>query len=568
MKKNLSVMVASLCFASLFVSCGGNKKSEVKGDVEAKGYTFGEEVTFHSDEKVTYSISFSDASWYAKQPEWESEGIFKDIENLTNVHLDITSYDSGDYNQKINLAINSGSSTYIIPKVYDESPYVAGGGVVAVSDYIQYMPNFSAFVEKYNMNPDLDTIRQSDGKFYRFPGMHQAALQDYTIEVREDIFEAAGYDIRELEKDWTWESLHDVLLDVKKYMVSQGMCTEKDYIWSDLWCGESGKGTGGNLLKIMGASYNVISGWAMDGSNGGIKFDPAKKEFYSSSVSEDYKKFIKVANSFVKDGILDPETFTQSDDMANNKFYSGKTVIKSTNRSSMVNDEASLAKILGEGNYKLYVTAYPSGTNKDLAETSRLECGVMLSQKALDDLGTDGFIKLIRFVDWMFYSKEAYTLCKWGPQGKTWDYAEVEGMKVKQLLPGYKCGGLGIGGTDTDVDIRLKWGYAGGNYFYGHSTAESTDNFTPAVQDLYARYGKYKTVASVDPKAKPTEDQREQLNLWAVPLQDNINAWTLKFITGQKNIDTDWDEYISSCKNLNVEKIVKMTNEIYNSQNK
>ena len=346
------------------------------------------------------------------------------------------------------------------------------------------------------------------------------------------------------------------------------MCTEKDYIWSDLWCGESGKGTGGNLLKIMGASYNVISGWAMDGSNGGIKFDPAKKEFYSSSVSEDYKKFIKVANSFVKDGILDPETFTQSDDVANNKFYSGKTVIKSTNRSSMSNDEASLAKILGEGNYKLYVTAYPSGTNKNLAETSRLECGVMLSQKALDDLGTEGFIKLVRFVDWMFYSKEAYTLCKWGPQGKTWDYTEVDGMKIKQLLPGFKCGGLGIGGKDTDTDIRLKWGYAGGNYFYGHSTAESTDNFTPAVQDLYARYGKYKTVASVDPKAKPSEDQREQLNLWAVPLQDNINAWTLKFITGQKNIDSDWDEYVSSCKNLNVEKIVKLTNEIYAAQTK
>ena len=566
MKKVAATMVAVTCLASLFVSCGGNKKAGTKGSVEAKGYSFGAETTFHSDEPVTYSISFSDAAWYAMQPEWESEGIFKDIENLTNVHLNITSYDSNDYNQKINLAINSGSATYIIPKVYDESPYVAGGGIVAVSDYIQYMPNFTAFVEKYNMNPDLDTIRQNDGKFYRLPGMHQAALQDYTIEVREDIFEAAGYNVRELEKDWTWESLHDVLLGVKKYMVANGLCTEKDYIWSDLWCGESGKGTGGNLLKLMGASYNVVSGWAMDGSNGGIKFDANKKEFYSSSVSDDYKKFIAVANSFVKDGILDPETFTQADDVANNKFYSGKTVIKSTNRSSMANDVASMDKILGAGNYKLYVTAYPSGTNKNLAETSRLECGVMVSQKALDELGEEGFVKMLRFVDWMFYSKEAYSLCKWGPQGKTWDYQTVNGTQVKKLLPGYKCGGLGIGGAESDTDIRLKWGYAGGNYFYGHSTAESTDNFTPEVQDLYARYGKYKTVATVDPKAKPSEDEREQLNLWAVPLQDNINAWTLKFITGQKDINKDWDAYLSDCKNLNVDKIVDLTNKIYKAQ--
>ena len=215
---------------------------------------------------------------------------------------------------------------------------------------------------------------------------------------------------------------------------------------------------------------------------------------------------------------------------------------------------------------KVYVTAYPSGTTKNLAETSRLECGVMISQKALDELGEAEFIKMLRFVDWMFYSKEAYTLTKWGPEGKTWQYADVNGMKVKQLLPGYKCGGLGIGGADTDTDIRLKWGYACGNYFYGHSTAESTDNFTPDVQDLYARYGKYKTVAKVDPKAKPTEDQREQLNLWAVPLIDNINAWTLKFVTGQKDINKDWDAYVSDCKNLNIEKIVNLTNEIYKAQ--
>ena len=569
MKKVVTIAVAVLCVSALFAAPKAKKAKKAKKGADlsvATGYTFGEEKTFRSDAPVTYSISFSDASWYAKQPEWESEGVFKDIEKLTNVKLNITSYDSGDYNQKINLAINSGSATYIIPKVYDESPYVAGGGVVAVSDYVQYMPNFSAFVEKYNMNPDLDTIRQNDGKFYRLPGMHQAALQDYTIEVREDIFEAAGYNVRELEKTWTWETLHDVLVGVKKYMVSKGMCTQKDYIWSDLWCGESGKGTGGNLLKLMGASYNVLSGWAMDGSNGGIKYDAKKKEFYCSSISEDYKKFITVANSFVKDGILDPETFTQSDDVANNKFYSGKTVIKSTNRSTMANDAASMDKILGAGKYKLYVTAYPSGTNKNLAETSRLECGVMLSQKALDELGEAEFIKLVRFVDWMFYSKEAYTLCKWGPQGKTWDYKTVNGMQVKALLPNFKCGGLGIGGKESDVDIRLKWGYAGGNYFYGHSTAESTDNFTPEVQDLYARYGKYKTVATVDPKAKPSEDQREQLNLWAVPLQDNINAWSLKFITGQKDINKDLNEYVASCKNLNVEKIVKLTNDIYKKQ--
>ena len=34
----------------------------------------------------------------------------------------------------------------------------------------------------------------------------------------------------------------------------------------------------------------------------------------------------------VKEGILDPETFTQDDTTATNKFYNGETVIISVNR--------------------------------------------------------------------------------------------------------------------------------------------------------------------------------------------------------------------------------------------
>ena len=565
MKKIVTVIAALAIAGALFTGCSGSKKAKTSADLgKAVGYTFGEGVTFHSDETVTYPMSFSDASWYAMQDTWLTEGIFKDIENVTNVHLDITSYDSGDYNQKINLAINSGSAAYIIPKTYDESPYVAGGGVVAVSDYTQYMPNFTAFVKKYNLDADLDTIRQSDGKFYRLPGLHQAPAPDYTLLVRDDIFTAAGYDVRELEKTWTWEKLHDVLVDVKKYMVANGLCKESDYIWSDLWCGESGKGNGGNLLKLMGTSYNVLSGWAIDGSNGGIKYDSAKKEFYSSSVSADFKKFITVANSFVKDGILDPETFTQTDEVAHNKFYNGNTVIMSTNRSQMSNDIASLKKIVP--NAECYVTVYPAGSTKNLSDGGRLENGVMLSTKAHDELGEEGFIKMVRFVDWLFYSSEAYVLYKWGPEGKTWHYVTENGEQVKKLLPGFKCSGLGIGGADDDVDIRLKWGYAGGNFWYGHSTAELTDNFDASMKDLYARFGAYKTVPPVDPSAKPSEDEREQLNLWATPLIDTINTWTLKFVVGQKDINNDWDAYIADCKNKNVEKIVDMTNEIYKKQ--
>ena len=61
MKKNVTVTVAIMCAAALFAAPWSKKATGKKA--AASGYTFGEEKTFHSEKPVTYSISFSDASW-------------------------------------------------------------------------------------------------------------------------------------------------------------------------------------------------------------------------------------------------------------------------------------------------------------------------------------------------------------------------------------------------------------------------------------------------------------------------------------------------------------------------
>ena len=80
----------------------------------------------------------------------------------------------------VTLAVSGGEAAYIIPKIYDESKFITGGAVLAVSDYVQYMPYYQDFVTKYAMEPDLATITRADGKYYRLPGMLEAPLQDYT----------------------------------------------------------------------------------------------------------------------------------------------------------------------------------------------------------------------------------------------------------------------------------------------------------------------------------------------------------------------------------------------------
>lgn len=581
-KKILSMLLATVMVAGSLAGCGSSgdtqststdtgadSKTESTASTEAASteaaveenldYQYGLDTTFHSDDPVTYSFFFSDASWYPMVDTWKTEGVFKKIEEATNVTLDITSIDSGDYNQKVSLMINAGEAAYIIPKTYDESPYVDGGAIVAISDYTQYMPYFTDFVEKYNMQDDLKTITKSDGKFYRLPGMLEAPVQDYTFMIRKDLFDAAGVDVPAIEKDWTWDDLYDALVKVKAYMVSEGMIKESDYVWSDLWCGsEVADGSGGNLLKLMASSYDVQAGWAI---GNGMLYDSTKDEWYFGPTSDNFKAYLNEVSKYVQGGILDPETFTQDNQTACNKFYRGETAILSVNRSQYTSWLANLDENLGAGNYETYLCLIPRGEKTNyLPENSRLENGVMISKRALDELGEEGFIKMIRFVDWLFYSHEAYNLTKWGVEGETY---QVNADGTKSLLDGYQCGGLGIAGDENDIDIRLQWGYAGGNFYYGGTIAEMTDNFNPDIMDFVNRITEARDIKPLDPSYVADEEENEQLNLWKTPLIDNVNTWTLQFATGVKNVDADWDAYVASCEGLNSITMADYINEIY-----
>mgnify|MGYP002796459602 FL=1 len=569
MKKALSLLLATGMVFSL-AACGGSTgettaesgsaaTTEAAVSDEDLDYEYGDH--FYSEEPVTYTMMFNDNPAYPMKDTWQTEGIFKAIEEATNVHLELTIVDNANYTDKVSLAVSSGDSPYIIPKIYDEKAYVTGGGVVPVSDYVQYMPNYSAFVEEYSMQPDLETITQSDGKYYRLPGLKETCLQDYNLLIRKDIFDAAGYDVTTLEDDWTWEEFADVLKGVKAYMVEQGMCEESDYIWSDMWCGQtSGYGQGGNLLKLLGASYNVYSGWAIT-HNYGLGFDAESDSFYSTSISDEFKQAYTVLQDLVSNKIIDPETWTQDDDTAMNKFYRGETAIISTNRAQYVAQEEGITEQLGEGNFELYIALTPVGTVDYQADNERLECGVMISSKALDELGEEDFIKMMRFVDWLWYSEEGQILTKWGIEGETYTVSE-DG--TYSLTPAYYCGGLTIPQTSDDqVDMREELGYACGNYMYGGTTELLTSNFSDTWKDLYDRIGQYRSLRPLEPTVALDEDQREMANLWGTPLTDTINTWTNRFAMGQADIEADWDQYVSEVEAQNLQSIVDLYNETY-----
>jgi putative aldouronate transport system substrate-binding protein len=518
-----------------------NSDAAAEAPAEDLDYDYGLGVTFHSDEPITYSMMYSDHEVYPYKEDWR---LWSAITEKSNVSFDLNIIARADYDDKKSLLINAGEASYIIPKTYDESAFVTGGAIVPISDWVQYMPNYMDFVEKYNMQADLNTIVKADGKYYKLPGMWEApggTGSEYTLVVRKDIFDKAGVDVTALEKDWTWDSFYDALLKVQSY-VGGGV------IWSDRWKGES-------LLKIVGQTYDVPAGW---NAGDGMQYDPETDSFYFADISDDYKEFVTLMNKFVSSGILDPETFTQEDEVAENKFYTGETVIFGSNRSMLATYQSKMNETLGEGNFELYSIVIPKAHNNYQTDNSRLENGIMISQKALDELGEEGFIKMLRFVDWLWYSPEGKDLVRWGVEGET--YTVENG--VYKLNPEITYNGINPTATKK---LNVDYGFGNGVFMYGGTIEHASAMLSPELQDFFSRLNSYRDVKPLNPPVSGDEDQTEQMNLIKTPLIDYVKSATLQFITGQLSIEKDWDAYVAGCEANNYQTYVDMMNEIYNS---
>ncbi|BCJ94363.1 sugar ABC transporter substrate-binding protein [Anaerocolumna cellulosilytica] len=544
-KRTLGV-VLTVVMLTMMTACGkgGDKNTSTNTPVDSKtqetektlDYTFGEGETFHSNEPIKYSMMYSDHEAYPYQEGWR---LWSAISEKSNVSFDLVMSARTEYENQKSLLINSGDAPYIIPKTYVEAQFIPSGQIVAISDWVQYMPNYMNCVKKWGLEDDLQAKMQADGKYYVLPGLWESAGAGYSYIIRKDVFDKAGVDVEALQASWTYEEFYEALKKVKE-------STGASYVWSDASFGDS-------ALNIAATVYGVTGGW---GLSNGLQFDHDKQEFYFADTTEEFKAYLTYFNKLVKDGILDPETFTQDDDTARSKFYKGDTYVMNGNYQNLA-DNISKMQVEGE----LYMVTQPGGPKGQLQiESSRLENGIMISTNALEDLGEEGFIKMLRFVDWLWYSNEGQTLCLWGVEGETYT-KDAQGNIVLNTDISYNGKNLDTATKQLNVD----YGFAGGVFAYGGSTDLRLSKMTDGEKDFLNRILETREPRKLAPPIMGSADESEQLNLISTPLMDYIDTMILKFITGQEDLQTGWDNYVAQCEANGSTRYTELANEIFNN---
>jgi putative aldouronate transport system substrate-binding protein len=184
----------------------GDMSSQMQGAMES--YEAGDQFT--ATEPLTFSILWTEWPELPITNSWE---FFDVLEERTNVTLERTVIPLSDHVERRSLLISAGDAPQIIPLVYtgEERQFAASRAVLPVSDYIDHMPHFQQYVDEWDLQELIDTLRQDDGKLYMLPGLQEVSVPMFTLIVRKDIFDELGLEIPD-----TWEGFHEAFLEIKE----------------------------------------------------------------------------------------------------------------------------------------------------------------------------------------------------------------------------------------------------------------------------------------------------------------------------------------------------------------
>jgi putative aldouronate transport system substrate-binding protein len=539
-RRAAAIAASALALTLGITACGDDSEpgKELSANRAGAMENYGVGTQFKATEPVSFSILYNNHPNYPLKNDWL---FWQELNKRTNVKLEPSAVPLSDYEQKRSVVISAGDAPLIIPKTYhpQENAFVSSGAILPVSDYIDLMPNFKEKVETWGMKPEIDTLRQSDGKYYLLPGLHQKPWQDYSLVVRTDILQELG-----LQEPKTWDEVYTMLKAMKAKYPNLYPMTDR----------YSQPKPTANLWNILGSSYGAPGGWGFEHA----RWDAAAGKFFYTAASDKWKEWVTFLNKLVAEKLLDPESFTQTDDQARSKIATDKSFVITGNAQALVNDyRPDAAKNNPKAQFKKI--PLPIGPAGEVNPAPRMENGVMISSKAKDN---KNFVAMMQFIDWLYYSDEGQHFAKWGVEGVT---HTKDASGKTQLAQDVNVIGLR---PNAPKHLQKDFGFYNGVFAYGGKPELVQGFFSPEEQE-------YQKVLSArpaapwmpGPPAPFTDEEREQVTLWETALRDYLEQQTMKFILGQRPL-TEWDKYLAELKSRNMDQYMELVQKAYDRYKK
>ena len=530
MKKIIALLLV-LTMALSLAACGTEKPVETQAPTQS-GEVNTPETQAPEADPVKITIYYPDSSTAPFRADWLA---LTETAKLANADVTIEAIPEGEYSTPVNLALDTQENcpdVIMFQEIYgSKASLCMNGGVVSISDYPEWTPNFNAMVEKFGLTDQVNNLKLADGKRYIMPSLHESLEYSGGLILRTDYLEAKGFDTPK-----TFDDLYEILKAYKEdYPDSYPMV---HYLYPYI------------THRMIMPAWGCPVGYWVPPYLGSIAWDYETETYYNTATSDVYRQYLQFMNKLADEGLLDPEA--SADDVWSQKLTSGSAICTYAYYDQIAGLEAA-SEIEGF-DLDLYLPLEgPAGAyGENRGQAYR---GLLFPAAAAE---REDFEQVVRAIDKMFYSEEAAKIWAIGVEGVT--YNVVDGQIVfvdeavnsevglnKYLQQNYGCGLSGFQSVWPDEYTLLK--------------------FDEEYAEIYAAAAAMGANQPYAPEPWFDDFAAEDAGILANgAMFDLVETYREQFIYGDMDVNDDavWAAYVAALEEAGLQEYLELYNEYRN----
>ena len=535
MKKRIIAITAALALAATGLSACGKKETDGLSDTnlvdgaidaaslieDADGFTYTGEAPI-TEEGGTLSI-LAQKSNYANVDIASAPIVLKVFEEA-GVEADFELHDYDNYANEVTSTITSGKTNADIIKIPDSDPnqvFIKSGLFVPLDEFFDYMPNFVNWLKSHPV--EKAELTAEDGHIYYVPGLNVADDYQPCLMYNQVWLDKAG---KEAPADL--ESFVELL----RYFRDNDM---------------NGNGDPSDEIPMSVAAeflpYMFGPAFGLDLPSG-FQADDEGNVFYAYADSENYKKYLSFLNELYEEGLLESDFESLTRDMIIDRMKVDLTGVAydfSWAMSMMYSNE--LPYYDGTAATAFVGVAPLSGDSKGFYVGRNSLAGMFGVNK-----NSDSIELAVKFLDYAM-SDHCQDYYQWGFEGESY-VVNADGSREYTEK-----------GSDNDWLQQL--GINPAFVLPAAQSVEATDILVAGWHaDINRELRQY--IRHPWPDIYATSKESDTVNRFMESISSKVNEDGVKFIKGEKNLDSDFDSYISSLDELGLTEVVEVRQTQYN----
>ncbi len=465
------------------------------------------------------TVSILAINSYYSNVDLKDATLLKEIADRAGVTIEWTLIDPSSYADSVSPMLASGKDLPDIIMMPDKDlnmDYLSSGLVEPLDEHFDLMPNYTAFLEK---NPIIKgSLTAVDGHIYYVPQTVVTNNYQPVLMYNMPWLEKLG-----IEAPKTLDDFVAYLRKIKETDLNGN--GEADEIPMSI--------QSAFLPYMFGPAFglDLVSGYYAD-DQGVVHYAPYEKEAY--------KAYLSFLNSLYSEGLLEQEFSSLNRDQIVARCANDQT--------GVTFDYSWQMSTLYSAQYESYKADPTKGIIAGAAPLSGEKEGFYVGRNPVSNIfGINAKSAnkelAIKFLDYAM-SDEAQDLYVWGMEGLTY---EVDADGNRQFLP--RCTedtiwyqGLGINAPNMP----------------SQQSVPATDVLLAAWHVQNDREFEEPYIRAPFPEVYSTEEEAEISSMYQVDIQTYVDENAVAFITGTKNLDSDFDAYIAALESMQIGEMLKV----------